>query len=66
MADICTVHEDPDGAGHAVIVGVSGLTVSWVSEGFTKQPATSSNATVVTATPTWLTRPRLVIPTTSS
>ena len=49
VATICTVHTEPAGAGHAVIVGVSGVTVIVVNVGFTKnplQPATSRNTMV--------------------
>jgi hypothetical protein len=55
VADICTVHTEPAGAGHAAIVGVSGLTVIWVNVGLMKNPlhpASSSNATVARVIPT--------------
>jgi hypothetical protein len=60
LATICTVHTEPEGGGHGVIVGVSGVTVILVSVGFTKkslQPAALSTATVAKVTSNTPARP---------
>lgn len=68
VAVICTVHTEPGGGGHVVIVGVCGPIAMAAKTGSTKnplQPASSSNATMAKTAHNRLDRPQLAIPTTS-